>query len=160
MKQVQFSLRRISHSEHRRQLACHSRSGDTLNRNSSMIGCWQPKQILSSEISDPGEVELSVGELEPEPAGRACVEEVKWLHCVCAQCIRLYKNKLRSPQDVGALHHDGGLQKPFSWHSLKCRLTLQGTWEVTTATNQYTNTLMRTWIIPLHTIMKITLNYS
>ncbi len=42
-----------------------------------MIGCWQPKQILSSEISDPGEVELSVGELEPEPAGRACVEEVK-----------------------------------------------------------------------------------
>ncbi len=32
-----------------------------------MIGCWQPKQLLNSDISELGEDDVNVGELEPEP---------------------------------------------------------------------------------------------
>ncbi len=128
MKQVQFSSSNTRHSAHTRHAACHSRSGATLKRISSIIGCWQPKQVLNSETSELGEDEFNVGELEPEPV---CVWGVwgeftttccgDWSQGVLnAQCF--IKTDLGHPGCGSYTKHTASLQKPISLHCMHLRL--------------------------------------
>lgn len=148
MKQVQFSSKSISHSEHLRQVACHSRSGETLNRNSSIIGCWQPKQIFSSEISELGEVELSVGELEPDPAWCGGVLIIIDRVMILTKCVLNAQGSIKTDWGQPRMWLLSTVMGGFRNHavySLKCRLTLQTTWELTTATTKHK---VPSWQIP------------